>query len=263
MPMKKYGKRSRRYSRKSRGSGSPGTSGALARSKVSKSLQRSTYPRFARSKYQLTIAPRLQMAGTFPTELFTSHRYVDTLDINTDNVTGLSPTATVWNLNSLYAPKASGGHQPLGTDQIKQIYSHYVVYKADVSVRVVNIEDASACGIVRVQPNDGYGTGFSIGNKFPWECAEQPNCVVIGGNVNGAGDTWNQSFYIADIEGVPRSQIFNDSYYMAPLSASPTKLSKLEVTCGSFSGLEGSVCRMLVQITYYARWNGKFNLVGS
>lgn len=86
---------------------------------------RKTYTRRVR-KYRGPIFKTVQ-----PSTMFIQHKYVDqgTLDVAT------IPVTYSFIANGMYDPNITGtGHQPMGFDQMKIFYNHYVVHKAHIKV---------------------------------------------------------------------------------------------------------------------------------
>lgn len=233
--------------------------GANARSIASKPKG----PTFNYSKYNKTIGPNLLSCRFLPQRMFTTHRFGQQVSMFTNNVTGLSENPTVFYLNDLFTPQASVSLQPMGRDQMAVLYKHYLVYKVEIQLRPVLVSAQDACAVGRVQGSQSVGSGFTMNAKYPREFQDQGNCVIIPGNLNGAGDVWKQEFYIADIEGVSRTHVFNDLYYGAAVGASPNRRPILEVVCASFNGTTSTNCELAVDIIYHAVWTNPVNFFQS
>ncbi len=88
------------------------------------------------------VAPRLR----------TVMKYVDTIQVTTSAGPGTVDTA--YNLNSLFAPKVSGGHQPMGFDQIATLYNRYRVLRTRWKVEVIPTVQSGVPGYLVVAPTN-------------------------------------------------------------------------------------------------------------
>ena len=209
------------------------------------------------------IGPRLPNYGAVPANLYTKHRYCEHLDMYTDATTGLPPIAAEFSLNSIYDPNlAVGGHQPHQTDQIKTMYNHYKVYKVTIQIQVEGVQSQNGCCCIQLVNSETLSSWLMTGRRV-YEIKEQTNCVVIPGNVNGQGSTFEFTSYLADLEGITRSQYWDDAYYSAQVTASPTKQPRLRVTGADY--LENTSQRISVNvgIIYHVQWSKPITNISS
>lgn len=95
-----------------------------------------TYRRRYRS-YRKAVNPKVTHLP-FGQSQMVHHKYCDTFNINTN--IGVRGYYT-FSLNSLYDPNVSAaGHQPIGMDQVEQIFNNYCVVGAYMKVRVMNLD---------------------------------------------------------------------------------------------------------------------------
>lgn len=97
--------------------------------------------------------PRIKMLPkSFPPRMITSMRYCTTVRLDSSPLT--SPVASnFYSATSIYDPDASGvGHQPLTHDQFSEIFTHYRVLSARISVTFCSNSISSVghqvCGIL-------------------------------------------------------------------------------------------------------------------
>lgn len=226
----------------------------------SKNIGRKAKNPFGYSKYMTTIASPLTAKQVVPPVLYMQHRYCADLELYTDNTTGLSSSIHRFALNDIYAPdKTVTGHQPLGRDQMAALYAHYHVYKVDICIRVTLVEDQTLFAAARVANSETY-LAWAPSFKYPRELRERPEVVCIGGNVMGAGDTWQTTLYNADIEGIPRAQYNNDISFGANNTASPVKSQYLDIVSGSFNLGTSKKCTIAVNLVYHTAWKKPLTL---
>lgn len=69
--------------------------------------------------------------------------------------------------NGMYDPNQTGtGHQPLGFDQWKLLYNHYVVLGSKITLRAVNNQAAAQPGIFGVYLSDGHASPYTTSVEF-------------------------------------------------------------------------------------------------
>lgn len=109
---------------------------------------------------------RRQRPGTasfpFPRSRICKLRYVDQIDMNPAVGT---PANYVFSANGLYDPNISGvGRQPYGFDQLMNLYNHYTVLGAKITVTIANSQDAS--GMVLSCKLDDNGSIIDGGDRI-------------------------------------------------------------------------------------------------
>jgi hypothetical protein len=178
----------------------------------------------------LIAGPRVD---PFPPRRSASLRYnqIDTiLTTGTEFVFG---TALSWTLNSLFAP-ISGGHQPYGFDTLAALYNRYRVRSVDMELTIMyngGVQNSIVGGVV-LPP----GVSATIAASTYNIVSEKPLSfmVPIVGGTNTGTVFVKQRFDIAKISGLTRKEFeANVEDYAAVVSASPSKVAKLEIaSCG-------------------------------
>lgn len=196
----------------------------------------------------------LIQGGALPATLFTKHRYSEQLILYTDNLTNRTGTETAFRLNSLYDPNFTSAlnHQPLGFDQFAAMYKVYRVYKVDVQVRITG-KFGSAVTFLAVNVRPGQ-TSYQLGGlKNGAEILEQPSNTIMDVALN---QSWAQSYYIADIDGVTRQRVMTDDQYCSSTSTNPALGPFLSVACGTWdepaSASNGAYA--VVSFVYHTMW---------
>lgn len=193
--------------------------------------------------------------GAFPEQLFVKMRYTDFLSNSADNLTGLTGSEQAWRLNSLFDPYFTGaGHQPLGFDQLTPIYSQYTVYRVDVQVRVCSyIGTGGVYLAINTRPSNS--TYNLAGLKNAGEIQEQPNNTIMDGQIL---QTWDQSFWINQVEGIPKSKVMNENNYSANVTTNPSNTPYLGIAVGTYTTPASSTNTIYYQVSFvfHARfWN--------
>jgi len=175
--------------------------------------------------------PVSNMRGAFPNRLYAKLRYVDQLTLNADNLTGLTGTEIPYRLNSLFDPYfLTGGHQPLGYDQLTPLYQRYKVYKVEVQVAVRGRASGSGLPFVAVNVRNGAST-YTLGSlKRVGEIQEQPANTVLDGTIL---QSWSQTIWCHKVEGKTFAEYMAEDSYGALTSTNPSITPYIALVCGS------------------------------
>jgi len=190
-----------------------------------------------------------------PPVVWAQHKYVCQYVLTAEPTTGLTGSEYAISLNGLFDPEFTAvGHQPRGFDQMTAMMRKYCVYKVDVQVRVVNHNLTAVC-MMNVRPSGG---GYNLNNKLPYQESENATVAYIEAD---RANSFTQSYYLADIEGVSRGAIYTDDKYSALATANPALNAYMSVACGSANGTGGGVnCTVMVSLVYHTRWSERINL---
>lgn len=254
MPVR-YGMRSRRGTKRGRGSRRGKYSNTVRTTKgyqISRRFTPSVKP-FSTVDAGSTIrGGPLVGRGALPQTMVCTHRYVDQKVLNAEAVTGLTGTEQVYRLNSLFDPDFTGaGHQPYGFDQMANFYNLYCVYKVHIQIKIV--EQSSNNPALLVNVSNSANGGYSTNAKKPWEELERPGNFVI--HANGELKQWDQTLWIADIEGCSRSQIYNNDVYQAQKTTNPFLFPVLRMACGSDTGSTPANLVVNVAMVFHTVWS--------
>lgn len=223
--------------------------------KASRNAQTARYPAFS---YNLGDARHIDrplvQGGAMPATLFTRHRYSEQLIIYADNLTGRTGSEVAFRMNSLWDPNLTGaGHQALGFDQMTPFYKRHVVYKVDCQVRVVG-KFGTAVTFCAVNVRPSTSTYVLQGLKKGDEILEQPGNTLMDGAIN---QTWNSTYYIADVEGVSRQKIMIEDVYQETDAGFPSSCPYLSVAAGTWDEPASSTngLYVVVSFVYHTRWD--------
>lgn len=211
--------------------------------------------------------PTLLFRSFKPSSTVCQHRYVEELSLSQENITGLTGNEYAFRLASLFDPNFTGtGHQPRGFDQMAALYTEYVVYKVQIQVRImyqssgVNVAGNFVAISVRPFNNNSYSLGPA---RRYGELLEQPtNTIITMEDDNPCQNkTWDATYWIADIEGIPRGEIYQDTSYKAYYTSNPTKSPYLSLAVGSTNEQPGGTVKMAVSFVFHTLWSSPI-LVG-
>lgn len=101
------------------------------------------YRRYRRKRY----ATPSNVLGPLRTKQRAKHIYHEEFSLDPGAVG--SPASYVFSCNGLYDPNITGvGHQPRGFDQLTQLYDHYVVIGAKMTVHAINTDTGNGNMII-------------------------------------------------------------------------------------------------------------------
>lgn len=204
------------------------------------------------------IKGRPQSFNPFPQTMFAQHKYVEDFAFAADNLTGLMGSDYAFRLNSLYDPNFTGtGHQPQGFDQMTPLYGRYTVYKVRISIRLITASSGTACIGLSYRSSTNPNS-FNLTSRFPGNVEESVNCLVI--DASSPGQWESGDLYIADMEGVPRSTIFNDISYTGGVSSNPAICPYVSLAVGDWAQIPGATVRFSLTMQFFAQWSNAATL---
>lgn len=196
-----------------------------------------------------------------PPSTFCIHRYVEEVNLSQENITGLTGSEYAFRLNSLFDPNFTGvGHQPRGFDQMAALYANYCVYKVQVQIRLMSqsggINQAQNFLVCNVRPYNNGSYALGPARRYG-ELMESPTNTIITmeSDAENQNKTWEQTYWIADIEGIPRGQIYQDDTFKSIPSASPNKTPFFSCAVGSINEQSGGYVRFAVSFAFHTLWS--------
>lgn len=218
-----------------------------------------TISRGVKTPFSKTVGDSIHVDGPLsnrrcmPPTAFMTHRYAEVVDISNENITGLTTTPVTFRLNSLFDPFKSGvGHQPQGFDQMAIFYRGYKVYKVHVQIKILSREAGSSTStfiVANIKPSAGTYTPGSLQNMNTLqEVAE--NTIIDADD----GKTFDQTWHIADIEGVAHNQIYVDNQFAANVATNPLAEPLLQLSCGDYNEITGQTVKVLVSFQFFTMW---------
>lgn len=222
-------------------------------------------PRFyrRRSHYRrrrsVRVRRRLPLNG-FPATKLVRHRYCETFNV-TQGVSG-TPEYVVYSANSMYDPRtATGGHQPMGYDEMAAIYGHYQVVGSKITAQftpvaitsggsAATIPMAFICGVFRDDNStppvgidsireDGRGTWGLTTSARPWSTRAKFSAK------RQYGPDW-----VASTLGISGSNPANQTFFILWMM-------------NNEEGGGGGVCAVNITIEYITLWSDKLDQVPS
>lgn len=161
---------------------------------------------------------------------------------------------------SLYDPRySSGGHQPLGFDQMATLYDKYIVYGMKYVI-TVNNESAASANIAAIFKNvTTVTTGIETIIERPY------STVRVLGPDSGSRNTATFSKYMSvnKIYGVPKKMINMDDKFNASTSSTPSQPCYLHLFQSTVDGVSSVTVCYTVKIIYYACFYDRIPLATS
>jgi hypothetical protein len=118
---------------------------------------------------KLIGVPNFNDSSPFPPVMYKKLQYSSNNTLSSYTTAGITGSAQIFNLNSLFDPDATGvGHQPYGFDQLCTNlgpYYKYKVLRARVHIEVTNPSDAVARLYAFVAVRNDASSGSSIANQ--------------------------------------------------------------------------------------------------
>ena len=256
MPRRAQKNASRRKGKKSTSSNVP-YAGNRAGSKALRLLKGVVHPVTPGSVWLTQCKGLLKSSTPMARELFTTLRYVESIVLGNEVVSGLSKAPYIFTLNGLYDPNITGtGHQPRGYDQITPFYKAYTVLGVSIRIRSsasnLNVNaDAVLC--LRLK---SALTSTSMAGMASADFQEASSCMCWEADTQQAELDLGY-ISIADIEGVSKDKVMSDDQYSAGVAGNPGQQPQLELYLSSNSGTGGALGalrRYIVDLTYSVRF---------
>lgn len=255
MPNRRYG-RKRRSSRKgsfqSRAGYSKGTSPSMAKP-------------YTPGRVKYNGRRQLGVSSAMPGVFHTTHRYVTNMELEANTTSGFIGNEVYFRLNDLYEvqPSSSPGvHQPLGWNEMRNWYINSTVWKVDVQIRLIysTVDNDSNSVVINTKTwsNNYTPTGLDLATA-----SEQPNTIVLAPPSTGRQpQTFETSYYVADILGIPRKTIFMDDRYsnLGNAKINDGFAAAMGVSVGNWNlDTTNNKVRVVTTLTYHTRWSKAAN----
>jgi hypothetical protein len=193
----------------------------------------------------------------FPPRLIRSLRYQYTTTLSGTGTANTFGTAVTFNLNSVFQPN-SGGHQPYGFDTLATLYDRYKVHSVDVDILACytgGIQN-SFVGVIMLPP----GEAATIAGSTVEIVGEKPmafTAPIVGGTGTGVADI-QQKFVVAQCSCLsPVEFAANVEDYAALVSASPSRIPRLEIAVADFTTTTTASikfrCSLIYHVEFYDR----------
>lgn len=211
--------------------------------KASRKPRRKQFKRSATSGGKVTF-----MKNTLvPDRLILKYSYKDNVSLS-----GTNPNAfaiKTFRANSIYDPDLDivNGHQPLGYDQWAVFYNKYRVFKAQITVTIINNNSTGVqCAIV---PYNELGTINSVDDST----FEQPHAVTrtVGGNQGMNKVVLKKTIDIPRILGRSHLQYKSSDLVCAQFGANPTEMAYAAIVARTINDSAAPTCQAVVNITYF------------
>lgn len=202
--------------------------------------------------------PITRVLNGVPERLFTKLRYVDTVAFTTATPNLLN--VPFYFQSSLYAPRNTGGHQPLYFDQWCNMFSKYRVYGIAYHFTCCNrgYNEPFWFG-VRNQDNASYETSLQTLME------RNDSKMRMASSVNSGNNTVVIKGYcsVASCIGVTRSAIKNDDKYSALINASPAEMAYVVPYYTQILAAGSATTDFTFRLTYYCEFYNQTSVVAS
>lgn len=201
-----------------------------------------------RKKRAFTKKKGTGLNKSFPlTKKFTfKTRYVDVQRALDAGIGGIAVT-DVYHLTSLYDPDfTSGGHQPIGFDQIMPMYDHYTVIGARARVSFTNT-DPTHSQLVALQLKDQ----TTVSSNIPEIIENGMTRYQILSPAGGSRDTVTMSYNFSAKKFYGKSPMDGDKYQGTETS-SPAEGAFLHVICDPQTTSNVAAVKYTILIEYIA-----------
>lgn len=148
-----------------------------------------------------------------------------------------------FNLNSIFDPNFTGaGHQPMGHDQIEQLYTKYRVNSVRYEV-VPFIQNGTNCNLF-VGPINNSSPPTSGFKEYP-----QTQFRQLGGSNTSSEDTMKGYVKLWELASTTQSKYNADDQYSALMSADPAEKMLLTIYCDDLLTVNNAT--VLATVTMY------------
>lgn len=190
-----------------------------------------------------------------PDRYFVRLKYVDYFNLGS----AVSYVGYVFRGNSLFDPDYTAtGHQPMGYDQLTQLYSNYIVFGSRITIKFMNLGTVPLrCYIIPSNLSSTF-TDSLIPEETPY--SKRAICTSIN-----AGGVCSITNYMTTRKmfGVSKVQDFMDNFYSAT-STNPVNTWYWQVFIQSTNGSLGTnMVSLDVQLQYYCEFDNKVMLSAS
>lgn len=213
--------------------------------------QKKSYRRRRRKRTYPTSRPRpgrgyLNRAYTnapFPLIRFAKLQYYEELSINPSG----TAASVGYRANGMFDPLAStGGHQPMGFDQLMSIYDHFEVYGSKITVRFLPNGEQYYCGIYL----DDDSSSVPLA---PTQLMEQRGNSMSTLSVTSTRPTVISKKY-SQRRTFGKSVRGSDSQ-KGTAAADPTEQAVFEVWSCGIGGADPGPVTVLVKVEYFAKFS--------
>lgn len=176
--------------------------------------------------------------------------YADTYFLNPGAV-GAAVDQT-FRLSSIHDPDFTNvGHQPLGHDELSNLYERYQVYKVDFEIEFMN----------QATTSEVQGVGYRISDSSATSTDSRVILENGGGEFSliGQGGASRKSFrgsiWVNDAHGITYKQYMANDDYGASFGSNPVEEAYLHVFADGTGG-DTAGCKLRVRLTYHTKLMG-------
>jgi len=160
-------------------------------------------------------------------------------------------TSQVFRLSSIHDPDFTGvGHQPLGHDQLADLYERYQVYKVDFEIEASGLDINS---LQRIGYRLSDSSSVTTDSRALYENGNGEFAVISPYGNNGR--SFRGSVWVNEVHGVSYKQYMSNDDYGANFGSNPVEEAYLHVMADGL-GVDTDGIRFAIRLTYHCKLMG-------
>lgn len=212
-----------------------------------------TFSRVRRQSKRITTAAYVHRPlsnNGLPNVLTTKLKYTSAFTLTTAAVGAL--TSYAWNLNDLFDPDRTGvGHQPYLFDQIKVLYTNYLVYGCYVAIKLSPIAYNQNLVLTGIRLNNSISSP-----PTSWDYLKEIGHTAFISIVAGAPTKMYRRYIsISKAIGVDFSSYLTDPDYKTAMGSSPSTIPTLSLSYSSGDGVSQPSFYVELTMVFYTKFS--------
>lgn len=211
----------------------------------SKSRRRRTYRKYYKKR---GVAPSTFMFAPLGKTQSVNHRYIENVSLDAGQYTVQD---YVFSANGMFDGNITGtGHQPLGYDELCNLFSHYCVTGSKITVQTANSSQIRPFYMAIALRGDS----TNLGTKLVGEILEQPGLKRVLVGIDGLPKTLSYGFSAKRF--FTAKNLVSDAQYNGSASVNPAEQAYFHVLIFSMSGQDDLTSQPVsVTINYHSVWS--------
>lgn len=209
--------------------------------------------RFRKTRFTKRAGKKKFIPTVLPSGLTVRLKYVEWIDLTMGNgINGTTPAVFSFSTNSLHDPNTTGaGHQPMGYDQLSNIYQKYQVLGAKIKIRVQNGSTQSGALVGLFVTNSSTIGAQTVGNLLEQKASKAK--IMLGPQGSGPNTgfsthTWSLRKELKGVRGAGDD-------YSANVGASPSIQNYFMIWMGPMDAANTSgKVNIYAEVDYIVRW---------
>lgn len=194
----------------------------------------------------------VRAAGPIPPRMVAKHKYVDLYSSAGTNIDN-----NRINLNSMFAPMYTGGHQPYGRDTYAGLYNRYRVFGVRYRITVSSTSQTNMNATIMWNNDPTLETNATLTSERPCSLSQNLSwaspCVFQG------------HLTLSRITGVPNSTYKSDDRYQATVGTNPSESIIMHILLYDSLGnaVSAGYASVRIELTFYTEWFDPQNIAQS